>query len=209
MKKAASFSIVASAILAVIILAVGCTQPAAKKEKREDLITGAITTTIKEGQTPEDWGHKKFADPYEAMKEAGISLTLPDADVSGRLICAYIGTNGMGQMGVAVWFEKLRIVCYRTGDSPINYSGWATSMEEMSKGGRPSALSTAPIAWATKVNGHEGMVWPRSENTTDKNQNGPVDLYWTDGSLSFELLGRDASITEAKAISIASGIIGK
>jgi uncharacterized membrane protein YhdT len=190
-------------------LVAGCGQPIAKKGDSADpnLYAGGITSISKPGETPADWGYKKFSDPDAAMKEAGITFTLPNSGISGKFIAAYIGTNGMGQMGVSVWFEKLTLTCYKTDKSPIDYASWAVSMDKMSE--KASTAGQRPIASATVVNGHNGMVWPHSENVADANSNGPVDLYWTDGSLSFQLFGKDATFSEVAAKNTASTLTGK
>lgn len=204
--KATSLGICILLIAAVSLCGCGGNDQAsdAGSTHKNDATSGISSIS---GMTPEDSGADRFDNPDAAMEEAGFFFVLPNEKDAGDFVVAYVGPDGMGHPGVSVWYENFKVTCYRTGDTPVDYASHAEYMHQLSLQGPNKDLE--PFAWASEVNGCNGMVWSNASDMgkyADANANGPVDLFWIDGDYTFELNGETESFTESAARQVAKDI---
>jgi hypothetical protein len=164
--------------------------------------------------TPAKAGYKGFDDPTQAMKEAGVSFPLPKTSLGGKFEKAYIGTNGNGEMGVALWYQNMVLTCYKI-NTPRDYQSQVQSVKNTYSQGagaaaKPTGNSGVSTAlkeppYVTTVHGLSGMMWPPSV-PPGSSAAGVALLNWTDGTQEFILYGNDSSFDAAKTLKIADSM---
>lgn len=191
----------------LLMMLVGCSSPVVKKSsKQTETQPSEVGMLDFQGENPADWGYKKFATIDEAMADVGFSFKLPKETFGAKFEAAYTGTDTSGQPTIGIWYDKMILSCTLMQIAGIDYNARVKEINNMNTSGKVAEPKKQPRA--IEINGKPGMIWPQKKELKDKVEvpMGPGDIYWSDGKLAFEIVGRNAGFGDTEVLEVAKSI---
>lgn len=200
---AVSFVLLIGVVIATVILWPSASEnPSETAKVDRSALSGVVPT---EELTLEECGYKIFGSIEKAEEEAGFKANVPTAFEEYDIECIAVGTSSMGEPEITISYKNgARFSCYKT-TSKIDYAGWIQSMEETSA--KASVKPTA-LPHLVTISGHQGMLWPPHMNVGDT-KNGPIEVFWSDGSCRYDMLYPRDDFSEEEAIAGAESAYRK